>query len=173
MIPSIAVAASLALQTQAGFVPPRGENQPFLVNQLFQCRNLGSDAEQLDCFRRATDAIEAAQNSQNLVMLDRTQVQAARRDLFGFSMPSLPKLFGDSVEGESLSSIETTLVNARQTPDGKWVFNLEDQSEWRQIDSMPVRFTNRSGAEVRVRSASLGSYLMTIGKSRAVRVRRQ
>jgi len=64
-------------------------------------------------------------------------------------------------------------VSAGFVGDGKWLFRLEDGSEWRQIDSGTVRFRERQGGPVRIRRASLGSYLMTIGNSRAVRVRRQ
>ena len=60
-----------------------------------------------------------------------------------------------------------------QGADGKWFFRLADGSEWRQIDSDPVRFQNRAGTEIRVRRASLGSYQLTAGRSRAVRVKRQ
>ena len=74
--------------------------------------------------------------------------------------------------GDEVSSVETTLTRARQGGDGKWVFRLSDGSTWRQIDSERVFFPNREGTEVRVRRAALGSFMMTVGSSRAVRVRR-
>lgn len=144
-----------------------------LVVNLSQCRNVADAAIRLACYDRAAEALDQGEKSGEVVVIERTQVQAARRDLFGFSMPALPNLFARNGEAEQLDSIETSLLRASQMGDGKWVFHLSDQSEWRQIDSMPVRFRNRSGETVRVRNAALGSYLMTIGASRAVRVRRQ
>ena len=72
-----------------------------------------------------------------------------------------------------IDSIETTLQSATQNADNRWVFRLADGGVWRQIDSDPLRIRPRQGDAVRVRKASLGSFLMTVGGSRAVRVRRQ
>ena len=44
---------------------------------------------------------------------------------------------------------------------------------WRQIDSESIRHRPRQGDAVLVRKASMGSFLLTVGGSRAVRVRRQ
>lgn len=82
-------------------------------------------------------------------------------------------MFTRGAEAEQLDAVETTLVSASQGADGKWLFRLADSSEWRQIDSSPVRFQNRQGTDVRVRRAALGSYQLTAGRSRAVRVKRQ
>ena len=112
------------------------------------------------------------QQQGELVVIDRAAVNQTRRDLFGFDLPTLPRLFGNA-QTQELDSIETTLQGASQAGEGRWVFRLADGSSWRQIDSDPVRFQNRAGQEVRVRKASLGSFLLTVGNSRAVRVRRQ
>ena len=106
------------------------------------------------------------------IVIDRAAVNETRRQLFGFEMPTLPRLFGNDA-GEDLDSIETTLERASLSGENRWVFRLADGSVWRQIDSERVRFRNRAGEPVRVRKASLGSFLMTVGDSRAVRVRRQ
>ena len=149
------------------------QSRSSLLVQLSLCRNVAESATRLACFDRAAQALDQGEQSGEVVVIERSQVQAARRDLFGFSMPDLPQLFGRGTAEEPLDSIETTLVSAGQMGDGKWVFRLGDQSEWRQIDSMPVRFRNRSGEAVRVRNAALGSFLLTVGGSRAVRVKRQ
>lgn len=163
----ISCAPSLATaQTVAG-------NRSNLLSALSDCRNMADDTVRLACFDRTAAALDQGEKAGEVVVIDKEQVQMARRELFGFNMPSLPGLFGREDEENRVTSVETTLTRAGQTPDGKWVFHLGDGSEWRQIDSMPVRFQNRAGHQVRVRNAALGSYLLTIGGSRAVRVRRQ
>ena len=104
--------------------------------------------------------------------MDRVQIGQARRQLFGFDLPAMPRVFGPEGTAE-INSIETTLQGATQTSDSHWVFRLADGGVWRQIDSERVRFQNRPGQPVRVRKASLGSFMLTVGDSRAVRVRRQ
>lgn len=147
-----------------------------LLTALAECRALGDAGSRLACFDRTADALDAAERQGDLVVVERQQIREARRQLFGFSAPALPSIFSRSgdTEGEAdVDSIETSLLGASQDREGKWTFRLADGSEWRQIDSAPVRFTNRSGTEVRVRRAALGSFLLTAGKSRAVRVKRQ
>lgn len=148
-----------------------------LLNALSDCRAMTDSAARLDCFDRTADALDTAERQGELVVMERQQIREARRQLFGFSAPALPALFsrgGDGADREpEVDSVETTLLGAGQDHEGKWTFRLADGSEWRQIDSAPVRFQNRNGTDVRVRRASLGSYLLTAGKSRAVRVKRQ
>ena len=148
-----------------------------LLSALSGCRAMPDAAARLNCFDRTADALDTAERQGDLVIMERQQIREARRQLFGFSAPALPTLFGRGGGGADtepeVDSVETTVVSAGQDHEGKWTFRLADGGEWRQIDSAPVRFQNRNGTEVRVRRAALGSYLLTAGKSRAVRVKRQ
>ena len=144
-----------------------------LLTALSRCRTVTPDAERLTCLDRTAGALDEAELQGDVAVIERIQIREARRQLFGFAMPTLPSIFGRDDPEERINSVETTLLSAGQGLDGKWLFRLADGSEWRQIDSMPVRFQNRTGMDVRVRSAALGSYQLTAGRSRAVRVRRQ
>lgn len=168
-------AASFAILLLAE--PCHAQNSPAarspLLTQIAQCRQISTDAERLSCFDRAAGALDAAERQGEVVVVERGQIQEARRQLFGFELPSLPSMFASTDTEEKIDAVETSLTRASQGSDGKWLFRLADGSEWRQIDSAPVRFQNREGTEIRVRRASLGSYLLTAGGSRAVRVKRQ
>jgi hypothetical protein len=148
-----------------------------LLIALSECRAMRDDAARLGCFDRTADALDTAERRGEVVVVERQQIREARRQLFGFNASALPAIFGrggNEADGEpEVDGVETTLLGAGQDREGKWTFRLADGSEWRQIDSAPVRFQNRAGTEIRVRRASLGSYLLTAGPSRAVRVRRQ
>ena len=144
-----------------------------IVEELARCREIADASQRLTCYDAAAAAFDTAERAGDLVVLDRQQVQDTQRRLFGFQIgnPFAGRLSGP--DEPEIASIETTLMSAGFVGDGKWLFRLEDGSEWRQIDSGTVRFRERQGEPVRIRRASLGSYLMTIGNSRAVRVRRQ
>ncbi|WAC58450.1 hypothetical protein [Brevundimonas sp. SL130] len=143
------------------------------LDEVARCRSITTDAARLACFDRAVAALDAAERTGEVVVLDRAQVRETNRQLFGFEIVN-PFAGRPNLDQEpALDSIETTLAAATISSEGKWIFRLADKSEWRQIDSGDVRFRNRAGENVRVRRASLGSYMLTIGNSRAVRVRRQ
>lgn len=143
------------------------------LSDIARCRSIAADADRLACFDQTVAALDAAERTGEVVVLDRTQVREANRQLFGFEIAN-PFAGRPNVAPEPvLDAIETTLTSASSSSENKWTFRLANGSEWRQIDSGAVRFKNREGEAVRVRRASLGSYMMTIGNSRAVRVRRQ
>ncbi|MFN3537838.1 MAG: hypothetical protein ACK4Y4_10355 [Brevundimonas sp.] len=147
-------------------------SRPELLNRLTACRAMTDQAARLSCYDAAVEALDVAEREGEVVVVDRNQVRESRRALFGFDLPSLPAFGRVAAAEEEVSSVETTLSRASRGGDGKWVFRLADGSVWRQVDSESVFFANREGTEVRVRRAALGSFMMTVGSSRAVRVRR-
>jgi hypothetical protein len=163
-----ALAAASTLSAQA--TPP--QERPETLARLMACRGIAENAARLACFDTAAGALDTAERQGDLVVIDRAGVAETRRQLFGFEMPSLPRLFGPEGAVE-LESIDSTLASASSVGEGRWVFRLADGSEWRQIDSERVRFRNSPGQPVRVRKGALSSFLLTIDGSRAVRVRRQ
>ncbi len=163
-----ALAAASTLSAQA--TPP--QERPETLARLMACRGIAENTVRLACFDTAAGASDSAERQGDLVVIDRAGVAETRRQLFGFEMPSLPRLFGPEGAVE-LESIDSTLASASSVGEGRWVFRLADGSEWRQIDSERVRFRNSPGQPVRVRKGALSSFLLTIDGSRAVRVRRQ
>ncbi len=163
-----ALAAASTLSAQA--TPP--QERPETLARLMACRGIAENTARLACFDTAAGALDTAERQGDLVVIDRAGVAETRRQLFGFEMPSLPRLFGPEGAVE-LESIDSTLASASSVGEGRWVFRLADGSEWRQIDSERVRFRNSPGQPVRVRKGALNSFLLTIDGSRAVRVRRQ
>jgi len=166
------IAGLAALTLGAAVQTPAQQPRPEMLERLTACRAVANDAARLACYDAAAAAFDTAEREGELVVIDRAAVNETRRQLFGFELPTLPRLFNGG-EGDDLDSIETTLERASRSGENRWVFRLADGSVWRQIDSEPVRFENDPGQPVRVRKASLGSFLMTVGGSRAVRVRRQ
>lgn len=162
------LSATPVLAQQRAVAPPR----PELLNRLTDCRAIEADAQRLACYDAAASAFDAAERQGDVVVVDRAQIGETRRQLFGFQLPSI-SLFERGETVEQIDSIETTLARASQMGEGRWVFTLADGGVWRQIDSERVRFENRAGQPVRVRRGLMGSYLLTVGDSRAVRVRRQ
>ena len=164
---AIGVVAVLPAATSA-----QETSRPELLNRLTACRAMSDSTGRLACYDEAVAALDDAEREGEVVVVDRNQVRESRRALFGFDLPSLPAFGRVERTEDEVSEVETTLDRANRGGDGKWVFRLADGSTWRQIDSESVFFPNREGVEVRVRRAMMGSFMMTVGGSRAVRVRR-
>lgn len=164
------LAAVAAIASLSGQAAPQERAET--LSRLTACRAIADGPARLGCYDAAVSALESAERQGEVVVLDRAQIGEARRQLFGFEMPAMPRLLGAD-PGAEIDSIETTLQSATEIGHNRWVFRLADGGVWRQIDTDPFRGQPRPGDAVRIRKASLGSFLMTVGGSRAIRVRRQ
>ncbi len=148
----------------------KAQSDPTAFERLSECQGLSADEQRLACYDERMAALRAAAKSGEVVIMERAQVDAAKRAVFGLSTPNFPAMFG----GDAIESLETTLERATVTANGAWIFHLADGSTWRQIDNTRVANPRtRQGEEVRVRKAALGSYFLNLGSNRAVRVRRE
>lgn len=144
---------------------------PFAV--LTNCRSIENSTLRLDCYDAAVTALETARAEGAVVVLDRAAVQESQRRSFGFNVNALnPFSRGDGPA--DIEEVTSTLKAARQIgPSQKWLITLEDGSVWLQTDTATPYIRRPQGQQVRIRRASMGSYLMTVANSTAFSVRRQ
>lgn len=169
----VAIATSLVLVSASAPAAAQeaGSADASLVDSVTGCLNVAAEDARLACFDRNAKALEAARRDGGLVVMDRSEVREKRRSLFGFQLPRV-NLFG---RGEDVPEEEVTEINSvirSSSPSGRdrWVFTLEDGSQWTTL--VAVRIEPNVGEKVRIRAASLGSYLGSIGGRGGVRVRR-
>ncbi|HEY9233811.1 MULTISPECIES: hypothetical protein [Phenylobacterium] len=165
----VAIGAQAALPAWAA--EPRAEGRAAVIEKLTACRKITTDAERLACYDGAASELEQAEAKGDVVVIDREQARQVRRQAFGFSLPSI-SLFERGEEKEELDSIESTISSARQDATGKWSLKLENGSTWTQVDVNGPSRTPKTGLAVRIRKASMGSFLLSIEGGRAFRARR-
>lgn len=153
-------------------LPPGGA-----LDAVLACRSETDAGARLACFDRTTGALATAQAGGAVVVVDRARVEAARRQAFGFSIPSLadilPAARVGARESEPLKQVEAGVSAARLSRDGKWVLSLDNGSVWRQTDTESVLRPPRAGSRVVIKSAALGSYLLSVDGQRSFRARRE
>jgi hypothetical protein len=141
---------------------------PIMVQQLLACRAIADSAQRLACYDRQTGTVAQAIEKRDLVMIDRPRATAAKRSLFGFSVPGFAGLLG----GGELQQIEGTVAGATQNGDGGWTIRLGDGSVWTQTDDTPVALEPRRGDKVVVKRGALGSYFFKLGSQPGFKARR-
>jgi hypothetical protein len=144
---------------------------PAVYRAVVDCRALTDPAQRLACFDRTVGEMAKAGEAKDLVVLDRETMRETRKGLFGFSLPKL-KLFGggDEDDRDEVKEVESTISSVRTASDGFPIITIADGARWKQTDGRNV--FPEVGDPIRIRRATLGSYLANVKKQAAVRVMR-
>ena len=154
-IGAVSAAPAAAAKDRAPPPPPAG------FTRLVACQNIRDSVQRLACYDREVSTLSKANASGDLVVMDRQQVRKTRRSLFGLALPDLG-VFGDSSSLGDAAQLETTIKVAKKRGDGKWLFDLAEGGSWEQLDSHDFIVEPAAGQKVRIRRASMGSYLMNV-----------
>lgn len=180
--------AALAASAASAQQPPA---TPGVLDQVYACAEIADETQRLACYDGAVGRLREAQTTGNLVAVDRAQAEDIDRDAFGFSLPSLGRLFGGGARESASAAASSTPSPSARPPalervdamqleiarvvmrrDGTASFTMTNGQVWSQIDNESPR-NARAGGQVTIRRASMGSYLMSVeAGGPALRVRR-
>ena len=175
LVAGVFVLAALAAAPAGAQPAPAGlaaAGRAQVIQRVSDCRKLTDNAARLACYDEAAAGLDQAEAKGDIVVVDREQARKVRRQAFGFTLPSLA-MFEKGEKPEEINNTTGKVAAARQNGAGRWVVRLEDGATWVQVDSSEIAFNPKAGDPVRIRKASLGSYLMVIGRNGAVRAHRE
>ncbi len=153
------------------------------TSDVYACKEIAGDAERLACYDAAVGRLKAAEEAGEVKTFTRKEVEEVKRDSFGFSIPSLPKLAfgGKDADGndksDELKEVTFAIASVKKEKDlvrrdGDRVrVTLENGQVWVQTDDKNVR-VKKSPKEARIYQAALGSYKMKLDGGLAFRVER-
>ncbi len=172
------IVAVLAFPAAAqGPAPQQSQASPTVLDEVYACSQIADEHQRLECYDHAVGRMHEAQNRGDLVAVDRQQVARVNREAFGFSLPSLGNLFGGGgsharIHTEDIAEIAAHITRVSMDSSGRATFTLDNGQQWEQIDDESAR-NARSGGDVRIRRALMGSFLMHVeAGGPALRVRR-
>ncbi len=145
------------------------------VTALQACRTKTDSAERLACYDKAVNVLTAATASQDVVIVERSEVRKARKGLFGFSLPRIGFLAGRDGNAEDEADVarqETKIVSSRSIGYGKWRFTVENGAVWETVEVNMGFDDPLPGRMVLLEKGSLGSYFAKVGKGRRVQTKR-
>ena len=170
-----AVCAGLLCASPAAAQRPPGRAAPLTgtptsIQQLLGCRGIAEAAARLACYDRQATVLSSAIASRDVVVIDKARATAAKRSLFGFSVPNFGGLFGSG--SDDIKQIESTVSGVSNNPDGGWVLKLADGSVWSQVDDAPLGLPPRRGDKVVVKRGLMGSFYLELGKQPGFKAKR-
>lgn len=164
------LAAVLAVGAAQAAAPVVRDVAPAL-KALLDCRKIAESDKRLACYDAAVDSITAAEKKGDVIIVDRQQAQAARRQAFGLDLSAL-SVFDRGDKPEEVDRIAGQVTKAVRGADGRWILTLADGATWRQADDRDLSSPPKAGSKVEIRKAAAGSYLMNIDGQTAIRARR-
>jgi hypothetical protein len=164
--------ATLAAAGAAFAQQPTAERRAAVLEEVSACRTLTDSAERLACYDRAVVALDQAEQSGQLVVMDRAQVQEVKREAFGFNLGSLRFLERGDPDATELREVVFTVERASKAYDGKWTIYMENGQVWRQTDTNTLSRPPKQGSQAAIRSAALGSFFINVDGQKAIRAAR-
>ena len=163
---AVALLSICATGASAAAAPDRAQ----VLKALVDCRAVADSAARLACYDKAAAEIDKAEAKGEIVVVDRQQARAARRQAFGFDLSAL-SIFDRAATKEELNVVDAKVRSATHGPDGRWVITLDDGAVWREIGDMEPNLEPQPGAVAHISRGTVGSYFIKI-KGISTRVHR-
>ena len=148
--------------------PALAQDRSKRLSAVVDCRKIADSGERLACYDKAVADLDTAEKTREVVVVDRDQVNEARRSVFGLKLPKIKLFGGDDDEVAALESVITSVGRGR---DGKLTFTIEDGARWVQTDNHTVVGV-RVGTKVTLTRGGLGTFFAKFHGSTSAKVAR-
>jgi hypothetical protein len=150
--------------------PAPNAGPPPAIQDLLKCRSIGDTTQRLACFDRQSAVIDQGIAKRDIVVIDKTRAIAAKKSLFGFSIPNFGGLFGGGED--EVKQIESSITALGHNADGGWTLRLADGSTWTQVDDAQLGLPPVRGDKVVIKRGTLGSFWLELAKQPGFKVKR-
>lgn len=164
------VIAALVSAAPAGAAPRAHEAAAAVITELTQCKAIADNGARLACFDAATAKLAAATAAGDVKIIDREDIRATRRSLFGFELPHVAFFKGDDTAGDTPAAIDTTIKAVGASEYGKVTLTMDDGAVWRTTESLPR--DPRVGMAVHIKRGAFGNYFLQVAAMRFVTAQR-
>ena len=147
------------------------------TSDVYACAAQSDDTARLACYDAAVGRLKAAEDAGEVTTISRSDVEKVRRDSFGFSIPSLPKLAMPKMgngKADKIERITNPIKSVSKGAGGDLLIRLENGQIWRKIDNKPVRVSKKRPPKIAtIKTAALGSFRMKLDEGPMFRVTRE
>lgn len=160
-----------ALSATAGAAAPKSAaERAKVLQQVVDCRKITDSGERLACYDRTAQALDDAEKTGQVVIVDQAKVREIRRQSFGLALPSLSVLNLVN-KGDGVDRLETQIQSASEYADGRFLLHTVDGATWRQLDGDSVR-TPKAGQKLVIAPGALGSFFCRVDNQSGYRCKR-
>jgi len=154
----------------ANAAPRPHEAAAGVITEVTACKAVPDGTARLACFDATTAKLVEAQAKGDVKIVDREDIRATRRSLFGFTLPHVAFFKGDDTAEDTPSEVDTTIKSVGASDFGKVTLTMEDGAVWRTTEPLPR--DPRAGMPVHLKRGALGNYFLRAGSMRTVTAQR-
>jgi len=167
----ILTACALGASATLAFAAPKSAaERAKVLQQVVDCRKITDAGERLGCYDRSAQALDDAEKTGQVVVVDQAKAREIRRQSFGFTLPSLSVL-NLAGKGDGVDQLETRIEMANEYTDGRFLLHTVDGAPWRQLDGDTVR-APKPGQRLVIAPGVLGSFFCRVDTQLGFRCKR-
>jgi hypothetical protein len=161
---TLTLAPAVAAQTAA--------SDSMRLKLMLECDAIKAEAMRLTCYDSAARRSRSSMGGGRLGMAPGTPAAQALTPEQKFGMTAKVRQERSDLppSPEEVAEIDGRVASATDRGPGLWRVNFADGSRWQMTEAMTNMAPPRTGETVRIRKATMGSYLMYVGKQPSVRV---
>lgn len=143
------------------------------LQSVADCRKVADNTARLACYDKAAATLDEAEAKGQVVVIDREQVKAVRRQSFGLTLPAFTLFNRGAAKEDQLDRITVELEKAYLEAGRHWIMISTEGVVWAQTDDEAINNEPHKGSMVAIRKAALGSFFCNVDGQRAVRCERR
>jgi len=171
--PLLVCSVALALAAP-GYAAPRVRDASTaatgIIAELTACKTIADNAARLACFDAGVAKLAEATAKGDVKVIDREDIRATRRSLFGFELPRVAFFKGDDTAADTPTEIDTTIKTVGAGEFGRFTLTMDDGAMWATTEPLPR--DPRAGMTAHLKRGALGNYFLRVGSMRTVTARR-
>lgn len=164
----VALAGPCSLLASPAQANDKNANSP--LAGIYACKAESDPTARLACYDAAVGVVAAKEAAQEIVAIDANAAKDIRREAFGFSLPSLPKLgigrLGGGSDTDGPELIELPVASVSKGRNGI-VIRMENGQVWRGVNGR-LTYIPKGDLVATIRSGSMGSYRLSLSNGKAV-----
>lgn len=173
---------ALALLAAPAVAQDNGRASDRALGSLVACRPIPDPRARATCYDNALDKLQQAVADRQVVVMDREQVHEDHKAAFGFNGGGAPARLAAvkppkatkaarPAAPEEVQEVDTTLVSMTPYGYNRWTVRIATGAVWRTTEE-GFSSASKPGTEVHIRRSIMGSYIIRIGKARALKAMR-
>ena len=168
ILPLLAIAASGSAFAQGS-----------TLDKVYACTGITKAEDRLACFDGAVAGFKQAQAAGDVKVVTREQTAQGEKQAFGLrekEAVEAARVSAGAIPAQAapapIENVQVRITGATKRADGKYRFTFEDGQVWEQIDSDNVGSMKKLPLSAEIKTAFLGSFLMSMDNGKTIRVRR-